>query len=207
MTIISLSWYAVRNTPGELMTLKYRFSVLSIVAIIRTDSVEAVREVMSEFSDQFLCFWPSATARPFIFPHIFFSRNISTRSAPRFCILLVLLPFTGWKTTLPSICFIYYFVAFITSLPKFFRPSLRVSCIKTCTRRLVYWSLGYLCSKFGCRRGLSSCLFNASHTNRSSGEGELTWNSYPPSSLVISSYFSSFLSVLSPLSTVTTLLG
>ena len=143
MTITSSSGYSFSNTPGASMTVTSWFSAASITDVIRTDSVAAVREETSNFFYMFLFFRLSAMARPFIFPHIlflFFS-NIINCIAPRFCFLEIHLPFTRCKTTLSCICCIYDFVGFIPSLLKHFRPSFRVTCIKICTRRLVYWSL------------------------------------------------------------------
>ena len=180
MTITSSSWSSVRSPPGALMTATYRFYVASIAAVIRTDSVVAVGEVRSNLFDPFICFHLSATARPFIFPHIFFFRDISTLSALSFWILVNRSRFTRWKNTLSCICCISEFVAFVSSHPKHFRPSFKASCVNMCTRRLVYWSLGYLCSKFGWWRGKSPGLCHAYHMRISAGGGGLTWNSYPP---------------------------
>ena len=124
-------------------------------------------------------------ARPYIFPHMFFFRNISINSYTRFCFLVSRSILSMWKTTLLCIFWISDFVALISYLLTWFIPSIKAKCVKTYTRMLVYWSLGYLCLKFGWKCGHSPWLQYSSHTRPSTGEGELTWNSYPPLSLII----------------------
>ena len=86
---------AVRNYPSASITATSRPSITSIDVVMSTNSVAAVGEVTSDFFDPALCFRPSATARPSIFPYHFCSKNILTRSAPCFWILVSCSPLIG----------------------------------------------------------------------------------------------------------------
>ena len=76
ITINSLSVSVVRNAPGESIMATSWISAASIYAVMSTKSVAAVGEVTSDFFDPDLCFRPSATARPYIFPHRFTSKTL-----------------------------------------------------------------------------------------------------------------------------------
>jgi hypothetical protein len=68
------------------------FSKASIVAVISTDSRATVGDVVSDFLDPSLCFYPSAQALPLIDPsHISF-KNMSDSRAPFFVLERGLLP-------------------------------------------------------------------------------------------------------------------
>ena len=128
---------AVRNNPGASITTTSCPYVTSIAAVMSTNSVDAVGEVTSDFFDPVLCFCPSAAAQPFIVSHLFCFKNISTRRAPCFWILVSCSPLIGWNTTLSCICCVSDFVAFIPSVPNHFSPCVRFIWVNTWTLRFV----------------------------------------------------------------------
>ena len=100
INITSSSMSAVMNDYGASITAKYRPPVALIAMVMRTDSVTAVSEVMSDFFNPSLCFRLSATEQPFIFPHRFCFKNITTCSAPFFYFFVSCFPLIKWNTTL-----------------------------------------------------------------------------------------------------------